>query len=35
MSQDHYSGCWWLFDTTDGDVSHQVHSNHADDRQTQ
>jgi hypothetical protein len=22
MSQDHYSGCWWLLDTTDGDLSH-------------
>jgi hypothetical protein len=31
MSQDHYSGCWWLLDTTDGDLSRRVKSNHADD----
>jgi hypothetical protein len=35
MSQDQYSGCWWLLDTTDGDLSHRVNSNHADHRQAQ
>ena len=30
MSQDQYSGSWWLLDTTDGDLSHRVNSNHAD-----
>jgi hypothetical protein len=29
MSQDRDSGSWWLLDTTDGDLSHQVDSNHA------
>lgn len=30
MSQDSDSGCWWLLDTTDGNLSHRVNPNHAD-----
>jgi hypothetical protein len=30
MSQDQDSGSWWLLDTTDGDLSQQVDSKHAD-----
>lgn len=30
ISQDQYSGSCWLLDTTDGDLSHRINSNHAD-----